>query len=417
MSAPTTTGERAIRALDIVERAKRWGRVLGSPLGSVLFAFIIGALMVVLTGGDAIHAYQALLCGGLGLFCGENAYPAKQISDTIVFTTPLILAGIAVAIPFRAGLFNIGAEGQLVLGAIVSTVVGLRFASAPGWILVPLVLVAGALAGAAWGGIAGVLKATTGAHEVVTTIMLNYIALNLDLYLIDNGPMQLPGHSSTSATIGHNAWLPTFIPQNVSFLGLPGGVYQAHAGIFVALAMAVVFWFLLRRTTLGYELRAVGQSQRAARYAGISVRRTIIISMLLGGAFAGLAGAVQLAGVRHNLSDVYLSDTTGFDGIAVALLGQNTAIGAVLSAILFGALHVGGQFMQSEAGVSNNLVDVLQALILFSIAANLLRTLNLRLPAFARRLVSPAESPAAGPAPGELEPRLPVGPPEGGGKA
>jgi simple sugar transport system permease protein len=173
-------------------------------------------------------------------------------------------------------------------------------------------------------------------------------------------------------------------------------VYRVHFGLLVALAAAGVFAFLLWRTSLGYEIRAVGQSQRAARYAGVSVRRTIIVAMLISGAFAGLAGAVQIAGVDHNLTDKYFSDTTGFDAIAVALLGLGTAAGIVLAAILFGALHAGGGVMQSDAGISSSLVLVLQALILFSIAANFLRTFKLRLTGIGRKPSTPeAETPAA----------------------
>lgn len=392
MAAPTTSTERRKLPLPpaVADRARWAGRALGTPLGSVIFAFLLGAIIVAVTGGNPILAYQDLVCGGVGLLCSGTVYPSLNISETIVFTTPLIMTGISVAIAFRAGLFNIGAEGQLIMGAIVTTYLGIQLASWPGWILLPLVLLAGTLMGAAWGGIVGVLKALTGAHEVVTTIMLNYVAQFFLLYLIVGGPLQLAGHSSSSPTIGQGAQLPPLIPANSTFLGLAGSVYRAHTGIFIALGAAVVFWFLLKRTTLGYEIRAVGQSQRAARYAGVSVRRTLIVTMLISGAFAGLAGAVQIAGVRHNLTNVYGADTTGFDAIAVALLGQNAAIGIVLSAILFAALHVGGQFMQSDANVSANLVDILQALILFSIAANFLRTLKLRLPAL--RQVPPAES-------------------------
>src|SRR2546430_720891 len=229
-----------------------------------------------------------------------------------------------------------------------------------------------------------------------TTIMLNFIAQWFLRFLIIGGPLQLPGGSSKSSPIGGNAQLPTLLPHdNTIIFGLPGAVYRAHTGIFVALIAAGVFAFLLWRTSLGYEIRAVGQSQRAARYAGISVRQTLIVTMLIAGAFAGLAGAVQIAGVDHNLTDQYFSDTTGFDAIAVALLGLNSAVGIVLSAILFGALHAGGSVMQSDAGVSGNLVYVLQALILFSIAANFLRTVKLRLPSVGRVPLTPEADAAA----------------------
>jgi general nucleoside transport system permease protein len=355
------------------------GRLLSPlvlPIGSIIIAFLAGAIIVLLTGGDPIAAYLALICGGTGLLCPGTAYPALQISETIVASTPLILTGLSVGIAFRGGLFNIGAEGQFIIGLIAANVIGVRLGGLPGIVLVPLVLLGGMLGGAIWGGIVGVLKALTGAHEVVTTIMLNYIALFFLQYLIVGGPLQLSGSSSSSAPISDSAKLPRLLPQIGEFLGLPGGVYRVHAGIFVALLAAVVFWFLLKRMSLGYEIRAVGQSQRAARYAGVNVRRTIIITMLIAGAFSGMAGAVQMAGLNYKLTDIYSKDATGFTAIAVSLLGQNTAIGIVLSALLFGALHVGGQYMQGQAHVSGNLVDILQGFILFSIAANFLRTLD-----------------------------------------
>src|SRR5713101_2336355 len=368
----------------IVKGLRQTGRALAVPIGSVLLAFAVGAVIVAVTGGDPFKAYQALACGGFGLFCFGGEPSVLQLANTLVVVTPLIMAGIAVALPFRAGMFNIGAEGQLIMGAIAATTVGIHFGNWPAFVLLPLVLICGALGGAVWGGIVGVLKAVTGAHEVVTTIMLNFVAQWFLRFLIIGGPLQLPGGSSKSSPIGTSAQLATLVPHSSRlFLGLPGAVYRAHYGLFVALAAAAVFAFLLWRTSLGYEIRAAG-------YGGISVRRTLVTSMLIAGAFAGLAGAVQIAGVDHNLTDQYFTDTTGFDAIAVALLGLNSAVGIVLSAILFGALHAGGSTMQSDAGVSGNLVYVLQALILFSIAANFLRGFKLRLPTPGRMPGTPA---------------------------
>ena len=294
----------------------------------------------------------------------------------------MITAGIAVALPFRAGLFNIGAEGQLLAGSVACTMIGIKFGDWPTAIVLPMALIGGMVAGAFWAGIAGVLKAVVGAHEVVTTIMLNYVAQWLVRFLIIGGPLQAPGAFSASSPIGPGARLATLLPHDNSLIvfGLPASVYRVHTGIFIALVAAVVFAFLLWRTTLGYEIRAVGQSQRAARYAGVSVRRTIIVTMLIAGAFSGLAGAIQIAGVDHGLTDKYFSDTTGFDAIAVALLGLGSAVGIVLASILFGALHAGGAVMQSDAGISSSLVGVLQALILFSIAANFLSAIWRLLP-------------------------------------
>ncbi|HEY8634380.1 MAG TPA: ABC transporter permease [Candidatus Dormibacteraeota bacterium] len=366
--------------------ARRAAGGFAVPLGSVVFAFVIGAVIVAVTGGDPLAAYEGLVCGGFGLACSGGENSALQISNSIVFLTPLLLAGVAVALPFRAGLFNIGAEGQFLAGAVACTTIGIRFSDWPAPVLIPMVLVGGMVAGALWAGIAGVLKATIGAHEVVTTIMLNYIAQWLVRFLIVGGPLQLPGGFSVSSPIGPGAQLPTLLPHDdkLFLFGLPSSVYRVHAGLLIALVAVGIFAFLLWRTSLGYEIRAVGQSQRAARYAGVSVRRTIIVTMLIAGAFSGLAGAIEIAGVDHNLTDKYFNDTTGFDAIAVALLGLGSGVGIVLSSVLFGALHAGGSVMQADAGISSSLVQILQALILFSIAANFLRTFKLRLPTLGR---------------------------------
>src|SRR5438309_9896400 len=370
---------------------RRAGRALGVPLLSVLIAFVAGAIIVAVAGGNPLQAYQALICGGLGLFCFGGEPSVLQLSNTLVFVTPLIMAGIAVALPFRAGMFNIGAEGQLIMGAILATTVGIHWSGLPAVLLIPLVLLCGAAGGALWAGIVGVLKATTGAHEVVTTIMLNFVAQWFLRFLIIGGPLQLPGGSSKSSPIASSAQLATLIPHdNRIVFGLPGTVYRAHTGLFIALAAAALFAFLLWRTSLGYEIRAVGQSQRAARYAGISVRRTLSVTMLIAGAFSGLAGAIQIAGVDHGLTDKYFSDTTGFDAIAVALLGLGSGVGIVFASLLFGALHSGGAVMQSDAGISSSLVLVLQALILFSIAANFLGAIMRQIPGLGQRPSAPA---------------------------
>jgi simple sugar transport system permease protein len=398
--APTKPGN--LPGQSLLAAPVTWVKQLGGrivlPLGSVIFAFLIGAIIVIITGGDPVLAFQGLFCGGIGLFCNGVTYgtitPAFQISNTIVFATPLIFCGCSVALAFRAGLFNIGAQGQLTMGAIAAAWVGIQLAGWPGFLLLPGVLIAGTAAGAVWGGIVGVLKAVTGAHEVVTTIMLNYIAFNFLYYLLRDGPMQLAGHPEVSGPIGAGAQLPRFVPSSGQFLGLPGAVYQAHTGIIIAFAIAALFYLLLRRTAFGYELRAVGQNQRAARYAGISFKRTVIVTMLIAGAFSGLAGGVEIAGLSHNLTIRYATDTTGFDAIAVALLGQGAAIGIILSAFLFAALRVAAPVIQSSTNVSQNLVDVMEGLILFSMAANFLRTIKIPWP-WRRRSASEPDAPLA----------------------
>jgi ABC-type uncharacterized transport system permease subunit len=370
---------------------------LAMPIGSVIFAFVAGALIVAAAGENPFSAYAALACGGLGIGCTQGENPALQISNAIVFAIPLITTGVAVALPFRAGLFNIGAEGQLLAGSIACTAIGIKFSTLPTIVLLPMVLVGGAVAGSLWAGVAGVLKATVGAHEVVTTIMMNYVAQWFLRYLIIGGPLQLAAGTSRSSPIGPGAQLATLLPAENSLiiLGLPASVYRVHTGLFLAIAAAIAFAFLLWRTSLGYEIRAVGQSQKAARYAGVSVRRTIIVTMLIAGAFSGLAGAIQIAGVDHNLTDKFFSDTTGFDAIAVALLGLGSAVGIVLAALLFGALHAGGSVMQQDAGISSNLVLVLQALILFSIAANFVGAIRQQIPWLRRPMAPPPVTPAA----------------------
>lgn len=371
---------------------------LGMPVGSVVLAFLAGAVIVAATGGDPLAAYSGLLCGGLGVGCSQGETPALQISNTIVFFIPLVSTGVAVALPFRANLFNIGAEGQMLAGAMACTAIGIKFSSLPSPILLPMVLIGGIVAGSLWAGVAGVLKATVGAHEVVTTIMMNYVAQWLLRFLIVGGPLELRAGTSKSFPIGEGARLATLLPADNSLIifGLPSSVYRVHTGLLIALAGAVLYAFILWRTSLGYEIRAVGQSQKAARYAGISVPRTIITTMLIAGAFSGLAGAIQIAGVDHNLTDKYFTDTTGFDAIAVALLGLGSAAGIVLAALLFGALHAGGAVMQADAGVSSNLVLVLQALILFSIAANFVGAIRKQLPFGRLRGTAPPEAPVIG---------------------
>ena len=227
--------------------------------------------------------------------------------------------------------------------------------------------------------------------------MLNYVAQWLLRFLIIGGPLQLGPGTSKSLPIGDGARLATLLPADNSLIvfGLPSSVFRVHTGLLIALAAAALFAFVLWRTSFGYEIRAVGQSQKAARYAGVSVRRTIILTMLIAGAFSGLAGAIQIAGVDHNLTDKYFSDTTGFDAIAVALLGLGSAVGIVLASVLFGALHSGGAIMQSDAGISSNLVLVLQALILFSIAANFVGAIRRGLPIGRKPSALPPELPPA----------------------
>ena len=280
------------------------------------------------------------------------------ISETLTSATPLILGGLSVGLAFRAGLFNIGGQGQIILGAIFAGFVGFHWHLPLGIHVVAAVL-AGILGGALWGGIAGWLKARTGAHEVITTIMLNYVAFYLLAFLLSVKGFQAPPYGQAiSNNIDANARLPHLL----------GGSMRVNASLFIALAAAVFFWWLLTRSTLGFKLRAVGANQFAARTAGISVERGYIVVMLIAGALAGLAGVAQILGTNPAITGD-IDAGIGFDAITVALLGRANAGGTVLAGLLFGALRAGGVQMQSSTGTPVDLVEVVQAMIVLFIAA------------------------------------------------
>jgi general nucleoside transport system permease protein len=330
------------------------------PALAVVVALIIGGIIMLLTGVSlpAIgQAFVALFTGSLG-----SVY---AVSETLTAAAPLILAGLGVALGFRAGLFNIGAEGQLLLGGMGAVAAGFSFPDLPAIVHVPLALAIGALVGAGWAAIAGWLRAATGAHEVITTIMLNFVAMRLSDYLLRNPPIQRIGRTDPiSKSILPNAQLPPLLTWLDPSLRL-------HAGIIVALlAVAFVYW-LLFRTTIGFEFRAAGLSPDAARYAGMRSGAIIVAVMAISGALCGLAGANQVLGVLGRASPNF-SSGIGFDAIAVALLGRSHPIGVAFAGLLFGALDAGGRQMQVSAGVSIDLISVVQALIIIFIAAPLL---------------------------------------------
>ena len=314
------------------------------------------------------QTYGALFTGALGdpakisdAFAGGDPLEIRRainpVFESLVQSTPYIFAGLAVALGFRVGLFNIGAEGQIFIGALTSVWVGFTFKGLPPIVHVPLALLAGAAGGAIWGFIPGWLKAKTGGHEVINTIMMNFIAFRLSEWLL-KGPLKDPVKPMLSPTIEDSARLYQFFQDPIRF----------HLGFFIALATAgLVYWFLFK-TTWGFELRTVGANPRAARYAGINIVRGTIIAMSLSGALAGLAGANEVLGVNHNLG-VAFSSGYGFDAIALALLGKNHPVGVVLAAIMFGTLRNGARRMQLVAGIPIDIVSVMQALILVFIAA------------------------------------------------
>lgn len=337
--------------------AADWRTGLVIPLLATFTALIIGAIIIVLTGSslsDALNAYGALLQGSVGSL--------RAISETLTAATPLIFAGLSVALAFRAGLFNIGGEGQALIGGMFAVWVGFSITGLPIYVHLPLAILAGIVGGAIWGFIPGVLKAKTGAHEVITTIMLNYIALRLVDYFLKTSIFQREGRNDpVSKTVEASANYPAFLSSIDPAL-------RVHAGLFVALAAAVFVSWLLFRTTIGFEFRAVGANPNAARYAGISVTKVYILVMLVAGALAGSAGAGQVLGVLDRATPGF-SEGLGFDGIAVALLGRSNPYGVVAAALLFGGLRAGGQQMQVSANVGIDLIAVIQALIIMFVAA------------------------------------------------
>jgi ABC-type uncharacterized transport system permease subunit len=281
----------------------------------------------------------------------------RPLSESLVNSVPYILAGLAVALGFRTGLFNIGAEGQLVIGALATAFVGYAATGLPALLHIPLALGAGLIAAGIWGAIPGFLKAKVGAHEVINTIMFNYIAFKLVEYLL-NGPMEYVEGTARTKEIATTAFLPRFLPHPIRF----------NWGFFIAIGAAVFVWWLLWKTVWGFEMRTVGANPDAARYSGISVAKNYVLAMFLSGGLAGLAGSVQVMGITHNLA-LGFSAGYGFDSIALALLGKSHPLGVTLSALLFGFLRAGGTRMQSIASIPIEIVSIVQALVIVFIAA------------------------------------------------
>jgi general nucleoside transport system permease protein len=385
-----------------------------TPVLTAVFAFFMGGIVVLATGHNPITTYKAIFEGaGLNWFfhfgnyhvdipftnhqvwfwwdTSTNNTAAYNLTQTLLTTTPLILTGLAVAFAFRCGLFNIGGQGQYLVGAIVAVYVGSRFVDMPHLPHVLFGITAAALAGALWGAIAGFLKATVGAHEVITTIMLNWIAYWAGSYLFGrDGPLQ--NHTDKSIPISDD------IADGAKLSAIWGNpaLQALHSGIFIALAALFVFYIVLNRTTLGYEVRAVGFNPEAARYGGISVGRNFIIALAISGLFAGLAGGLDILGWQFRLGvlDVQVSNI-GFIGIAVALLGRNTAVGVGLGALLFGSLLTGTSTRSLDPEIfppelAGNLALMIQALVLLFVGADLLilyiwqARRKLRLPGAAR---------------------------------
>ena len=327
------------------------------PIISIILGLLVGAIVMLLSGYDPVAGYIALWKGIFG-----NMY---SIGETIRQISPYILAGLAVAFAFRTGLFNIGVEGQLMVGWFAAAYVGIAF-ELPKMIHLPLALLAAALAGALWGLIPGILKATLHVHEVIVTIMMNYIALytvNALISAVSDGGYKTEKIHPTASLRSE------FLSNLTDFSTL-------HYGIFVALAMVAVMWFILEKTKTGFELKSVGFNDHASQYAGMNVKKNIILSMVVSGAFAGLGGAMEALGTFGNMVTRGGFTGIGFDGIAVALLGANTPLGVVFGASLFGSLKYGAGNMPNEAGVPIEIVSIVIALtILFVASGYIIRVL------------------------------------------
>ena len=346
---------------------RRLWAVVAMPVIAIALALVTGAVVIyaslLITGkpieiGLPLEAYEALFEGAFG---GLDA-----IVGTLAATAPLILGGLSVGLAFKAGLFNIGAQGQFLLGALGAVAVGVAFNHSPTLIALPLALLGGLLAGMFWGFIPGVLKAASGAHEVVTTIMLNYIALGVVAWAV-SGPLDTPESLEPLTGDVGSAALPVLIGRN------------GHLGIALAFLAVIIVWWLLSRTTLGFEIRTVGANPDAARYAGMHPRRLIVLTMSIAGLLAGAAGAITVLGITRNMSASYVT-TVGFDSIAVALLARSNPFGIIFAALLFGAMRSGAALMQIRAGIPVELIDVLQATILLFLVASpvIRRVLRLR---------------------------------------
>jgi ABC-type uncharacterized transport system permease subunit len=342
-------------------KSSRFGLIFDAllPLLATLAALALGAIMLFLLGANPVEAYRALFQGAFG---STNA-----LADTLVKATPLLLVGLGICIAFRGGVINIGGEGQLVVGAIGATLVGLSFPDASGWVIIPMALLAGFLGGAIWGGIPGLLKAYFNVNEILSTIMMNQIAVQgmnflLRDWMIDPVQLEAASRIPQTARLAIAYDLPRLVPTRL------------HLGAGLAVIAAVLVFIFLWRTTIGYRIRAVGLNPHASRYAGIKVPRYIVLSLLLSGAFAGLAGAIQVYGVHHRMfTDGSLTGFTGsagFNGIVAALFGQLHPLGTIPASFLFGALLVGANAMQRAVQVPSALIIALNGLVVVFVVSS-----------------------------------------------
>ena len=329
------------------------------PVFATLAALAVGAVMLLALGANPIKAYAALIEGAFG---SQN-----NLAETAVKAVPLLLVGLGICISFRANVINIGGEGQMILGAIFGTLVGLLLTGWPGWFVIPLALLAGFVGGAIWGAIPGALKAYFGVNEILSTVMMNAIAVQIMNYLL-RGPMIDPAQAELASQIPQTA------PLDMAFR-LPRLVpTRLHLGAAIAIALAILVHILLFRTTLGYRIRAVGQNPDAARYGGIRVRRQIVIALLLSGAFAGLAGVTQVYGLNYRMitdgSATGFTGSAGFNGIVAALFGQLHPIGTIPASFFFGALLVGANSLQRAMQVPSAFIIGLNGLVVVFVVSS-----------------------------------------------
>jgi general nucleoside transport system permease protein len=349
------------------------------PLLTVVLAFLAGGLVILATGHNPLSTYKAIFDGtGLNWLLpwtssADRPAAALNLQQTLIITTPLILTGLAVAFAFRCGLFNIGGQGQYLVGTYAAVWAGSSLAGTPKLFHIIVAILFASLAGAVWAGIAGLLKATVGANEVITTIMLNYTAIWVGAWLFGlGGPLQ--NDTQRSVPVSNDVLPGAHLPV---FWGDPE-LQGLHVGLFIALAALVVFWVVLNRSTTGYEVRAVGLNPEAARYGGMSVARNYILVMAVCGIFAGVAGAMDVLGWQFRVAtnDISVS-TIGFFGIAVALLGRNTAVGTLFAALLFGALLSGTSQRNLDPTIfapelASNLTTIIQGLVVLFVSADVL---------------------------------------------
>jgi ABC-type uncharacterized transport system permease subunit len=315
---------------------------------AVLLALLVGALVLAATGHSPIEAYAAILMGAFGDIHG--------IGQTFTQATPIIFTALAFLFAFKCGLFNIGAEGQLLMGGLTAALVGISTTGLPAFVHLPLALIAGAAGGALWGLFPAVLKAKLGANEVITTLMLSYVAVGITSYMVTY-PIKAPGMVPQTVLIAASAELPGILPPT-----------QLSASFIIALISAGMVSYLLQRTTIGYEIRAIGLNTKAAESGGISIKKGIILALVASGALAGLGGAGEILGVHHRFIDGF-SPGYGWDGLAVALIGGLNPYGVIFAAVFIGALRSGGQSMSRSTGVPLDIVFILQALVILFVAA------------------------------------------------